>query len=108
MASDAQTAYCVNSRTVPASKKMRWAGRIISGLVVAFLLVDASIKLMKLAPIVEGTVRLCLLPDLCRGADLSGLFLARRPAAQAHCFAKLADTGVEDDSTGTHLSSLIN
>jgi hypothetical protein len=35
-----------------------WAGRIISGLVVLFMLFDSSIKLMKLAPAVEGTARL--------------------------------------------------
>ena len=63
MASAAQAPYCLNTPTVSASKKMRWAGRIISGLVMAFLLFDASIKLMELAPVVEGTVRLCLLPD---------------------------------------------
>lgn len=35
-----------------------WAGRIVSGLVVLFLLFDCSMKLMKLAPAVEGTVQL--------------------------------------------------
>ena len=108
MASAAQTAYFLNTPTVPASKKMRWAGRIVSGLVMAFLLFDASIKLMKLAPVVEGTVWLCLLPDLCRSADLDRTFLTRRPAAHAHSFARLAGAGMETDSAGTHLSSLIN
>jgi hypothetical protein len=36
----------------------RWTGRILSGLVVAFLLFDAAGKLMKVAPVVEGTVKL--------------------------------------------------
>ncbi len=35
-----------------------WAGRILSGIAVAFLLFDASGKLMKVAPVVEGAVRL--------------------------------------------------
>jgi hypothetical protein len=35
-----------------------WAGRILSGVVVAFLLFDALGKLMRVAPVVEGTVGL--------------------------------------------------
>lgn len=40
------------------SNKMLWAGRIASGLPILGLLVDASGKLMRLAPVIEGTVRL--------------------------------------------------
>lgn len=35
-----------------------WAGRILSGIAVAFLLFDAAGKLMRAAPVVEGTVEL--------------------------------------------------
>ena len=35
-----------------------WAGRILSSLAVAFLLFDASGKLMRIAPVVEGTEKL--------------------------------------------------
>ena len=35
-----------------------WAGRILSGIVVAFLILDAVGKLLKLAPVMEGTVKL--------------------------------------------------
>jgi hypothetical protein len=38
------------------SKVSIWAGRIISGLVVLFLLFDSAIKLLVLAAAVEGTV----------------------------------------------------
>jgi hypothetical protein len=41
-----------------AKKSARWAGRVISALVVAFLLFDGVIKVMMLAPAVEGAVRL--------------------------------------------------
>ena len=58
MLSVAPTASVSKTQTVPASKKTLWAGRIISGLVVAFLLFDAIIKVVKLAPAVEGTARL--------------------------------------------------
>ena len=33
-----------------------WAGRIISGVAVVFLLLDAAGKLMRVAPVIEGTV----------------------------------------------------
>jgi hypothetical protein len=45
-------------QTAPASKTSLWSGRIMSGLVVLFMLFDSAIKLMKLAPAVEGTARL--------------------------------------------------
>ncbi len=35
-----------------------WAGRIMSGVAVAFLLLDAAGKLMRVAPVIEGTVKL--------------------------------------------------
>ena len=44
--------------TAPVSKKMLWAGRIISALPALFLLMDGVMKLFKPAPVVEGTVRL--------------------------------------------------
>jgi DoxX-like family len=46
-----------NERVV-ASKKMLWAGRVISGLLTVMLLMDGMVKVLKLAPAVEGTVRL--------------------------------------------------
>lgn len=42
----------------PLSKTSTWAGRIISGLVVLFMLFDGVVKVVKLGPAVEGTVRL--------------------------------------------------
>lgn len=44
--------------TTPISKKALWAGRIIGGLPALFLLVDALMKLIKPAPVVEATVKL--------------------------------------------------
>jgi hypothetical protein len=37
---------------------MNWAGRIMSGIAVLFLLVDGATKLMKLVPVVEATAQL--------------------------------------------------
>jgi hypothetical protein len=47
--------------TAPAvrvSKKMLWAGRILSSLAVLFLIFDSVIKLVKPAPVVESFARL--------------------------------------------------
>jgi hypothetical protein len=41
-----------------ASKKSIWPGRIITGLVAAFLVFDAVIHLLKPAPVVEGFAKL--------------------------------------------------
>jgi hypothetical protein len=41
-----------------APKVARWAGRVVSALVVAFLLFDGAIKVMMLDPAVEGSVQL--------------------------------------------------
>jgi hypothetical protein len=37
---------------------MRWAGRIMSGIAVLFLLFDGGAKVAKIAPVVEGTTQL--------------------------------------------------
>jgi hypothetical protein len=39
------------------SKKMLWTGRIISALAILFLVADSVGKIVKLAPYVEGTVK---------------------------------------------------
>src|SRR5712692_8216662 len=39
------------------SKKMPWTGRVISALVILFMLVDSVGKLAKFAPYLEGTVK---------------------------------------------------
>jgi len=36
------------------SKKSLWAGRILSGVVIGFLLLDSAMKLMKAAPVLEA------------------------------------------------------
>ena len=41
-----------------ATKSVRWTGRVLSALVVAFLLFDGGIKAMMLEPAVEGSVKL--------------------------------------------------
>lgn len=47
-----------NPQHVAVSKKMLWAGRILSALAALFLLFDGVAKLFKPAPVVEATVQL--------------------------------------------------
>jgi hypothetical protein len=47
-----------DTQTVPSSKTMLWVGRIISGLMIVFMLFDAGVKILELPAAVEGTVRL--------------------------------------------------
>src|SRR5438046_6464920 len=53
-----------DTQTAAASKKRIWAGRILSGLPVLFLLFDAIIKLIKIRPVVEAFTNLGYPPDL--------------------------------------------
>ena len=48
----------VTAQSNSVSKSSAWAGRIISVLVVLFLLFDSAIKVLKLAAAVDGTFRL--------------------------------------------------
>ncbi len=50
------------TQTVSASKKMLWTGRIVSAVVVLFLLFDSVIKFIKPAPVIEASAHLGL-PD---------------------------------------------
>ncbi|SEE03207.1 DoxX-like family protein [Rhizobiales bacterium GAS188] len=52
--------------TAPTSKTMLWAGRVMSGLVVLFLLFDSTIKLIKIAPVVEAMNELGYPDELSR------------------------------------------
>jgi hypothetical protein len=47
-----------DAQSVPPSKRRLWTGRIMSTLPALFLLVDGVGKLVKLAPVVQGTVQL--------------------------------------------------
>jgi hypothetical protein len=58
-----------STQTAPSSKKALWAGRIISALPALFLLMDVVMKLFKMAPVVEETVRLGY-PDVMFGFGL--------------------------------------
>lgn len=42
----------------PTSVKLLWTGRVLSAIPVLFLLFDGAAKLMRLAPVLEGTAKL--------------------------------------------------
>jgi hypothetical protein len=48
----------METQTASTSKKRLWTGRIISGLVALFLLVDSVMKVMKAPVAVQGTIQL--------------------------------------------------
>ncbi|MDB4914547.1 MAG: Arginine/ornithine antiporter ArcD [Gemmatimonadetes bacterium] len=48
----------------------RWTARILTGLSVAFLLFDATIKVLQAAPAIKGTVELGFPPDVVLGIGL--------------------------------------
>lgn len=58
------------SLSAPASKKMVWAGRIVSALPVLMLLMSAAMKFAKPAPVVEGFVKLGYPESLALGLGI--------------------------------------
>lgn len=55
----------------PASKKGVWAGRILSGLAVAFLVFDSGMKLMRLPQALEGHAQLGYPESAVRGIGVT-------------------------------------
>jgi hypothetical protein len=58
------------TQAAPVSKKRLWAGRIISALVVLFLVFDSVIKFIKPAPVVEACAKLGLPMNLVVGIGI--------------------------------------
>lgn len=52
----------------PAARAQRWAGRILSGLLIAFLVFDSTIKLIPIAPVMQtmGGLGYSTSPDFAR------------------------------------------
>ena len=58
LASVAQTVFFTEELLMSFPEFQLWAGRVLSGIVVVFLFVDALGKLLRVAPVIEGTVKL--------------------------------------------------
>jgi hypothetical protein len=54
------------AQTAPLSKKLVWIGRVLTGLIVAFLLLDGAMKLVPIAPVIEACNRLGYPADIAR------------------------------------------
>jgi hypothetical protein len=48
------------------SRKLVWTGRVLTGLIVAFLLLDGAMKLVPIDPVIEACVRLGYPTELAR------------------------------------------
>jgi hypothetical protein len=70
MQAAAQPAMQTAVQSGSLSKKALWGGRIISGLVTAFLLFDAGIHLLKPAPVVEAFAKMHLPLSLAVGLGI--------------------------------------
>src|SRR5882724_4499027 len=59
-----------STQTGSVSTKTLWAGRILSGLVVLFLLFDGAIKLVPIDPVTESLAQLGYPVNLARGLGI--------------------------------------
>ena len=81
-----------------------WTGRTLSGLSVAFLLFDATIKILALPPAVEGTIELGYPPSVIVGlglVQLACLFLYLVP--RTSILGALLWTGYLGGAVATHV-----
>jgi len=91
-------------QTAPASKKNLWAGRIFSALAILFLLFDSSGKLLKLAPVVEGTVQLGYPESAILGIGIVELVcLALYVIPRTSIFGAVLLTGFLGGAVATHV-----
>jgi len=90
--------------TDPVSKKMRWAGYIISALPVLMLIASGAMKLVKSAPVVEGFVRFGYPVSLALGIGLVELAcVAIYMIPKTSVFGAILLTGYLGGATATHL-----
>jgi hypothetical protein len=96
MLSDTQTDY--------VSKKMLWAGYIISALPVLMLIVSGAMKLVKSVPVVEGFIRFGYPESLAFGIGLVELAcVAIYVIPRTSVLGAILLTGYLGGATATHL-----
>jgi hypothetical protein len=93
-----------DTQTDPVSKKMLWAGYIISALPVLMLIVSGAMKLVKSAPVVEGFVRFGYPVSLALGIGLVELAcVAIYVVPKTSVLGAILLTGYLGGATATHL-----
>jgi hypothetical protein len=65
----------MNTTSAPASRQVSWTGRIISGLVIAFLVMDAVMKLIAVPPVMDSMRELGFVSTVGLARCLGGLLL---------------------------------
>jgi hypothetical protein len=91
-------------QSVPVSSKALWAGRILSALVVLFLLFDGVIKLPPLAPVTESLAQLGYPVSLARGLGVLTLVCAVLYAIpRTSVLGAILLTGLLGGAIATHL-----
>jgi uncharacterized membrane protein YphA (DoxX/SURF4 family) len=91
-------------QTAPVSKKMLWAGYILSALPVLMLLFSGVMKLVKPAPVVEGFVRLGYPESLALGIGIVELVCAvLYVIPRTSVLGAILLTGYLGGATATHL-----
>jgi DoxX-like protein len=92
------------SRAAPIGRKGLWAGRIVSGLAVLFLLFDSLIKVMRLAPAVQGTTALGYPATVVRGIGIVELIcLVLYVIPRSSVFGAILLTGYLGGAIATHV-----
>jgi len=65
----------MNTTSAPASRQVSWTGRIVSGLVIAFLVMDAVMKLIAVPPVMDSMRELGFVSTVGLARGLGGLLL---------------------------------
>lgn len=93
-----------HTQTAPVSKKILWAGRIVSALPVLMLLFSGVMKLVKPAAVVEGFVRLGYPESHSLGIGLVELFCtALYVIPRTSVLGAILLTGYLGGATATHV-----
>jgi hypothetical protein len=91
-------------RTAQAAPATLWTGRAMYALAVVFLLVDAGMKVLKMAPAIEGTVQLGYPASVVSGIGIVQLVcLALYVIPQTSVFGAILLTGYLGGAIGTHV-----
>jgi hypothetical protein len=93
-----------DTHTLPVSKKLLWAGRILSALLVLMLLFSGVMKLVKPAPVVEEFVRLGYSENLALGIGIVEIVCAVIYAIpRTSVLGAILLTGYLGGATATHV-----
>ena len=86
------------------SSAQRWAGRVLSSTAVLFLLFDSTGKLLRVQPVMDGTIRLGYSPDIVFGLGVTLLMcVAAYLIPRTSVLGALLLTGYLGGAVATHV-----